>query len=169
MNKLGAIAIWLVPEQEESLSCAQLAARLGISQPALYRRIRTYGIDGTLTYWPGKLPTRLVKEARCHKRGGGPNPKPRRERKEISSAEARKFVLKLLEVSKDALRKRRCQSSFNFLTNKDGMLEWYLELMFDDTMCQFVMERLAKMCCRYTTPKATKKGRRSKRPLPQPE
>lgn len=169
MNRFGAITIWLVPEQEESLSCAQLAVRLGVSQPALYRRIRAYGVDGILTYWPGKLPARLVKETKQRKRKEGSKPKPRRERREVSSAEARKFVLKLLEVSKDALRKRRCQSSFNFLTNKDGMLEWYLELMFDDTMCQFVMERLARMCCRYTTPKATKKGRRSKRPLSQSE
>lgn len=134
------IAIWLTPDRESFLTLKELAAHFGISYGTFYFRVSQYfGIDCDLTYFPGPLPKSV------HRKQGRRKAKEK-VRRPVSPAYvdpfmARLFVLKLIRRTREDYRKTQCPQCKSFLLNEDGMLYWYLELMFDDDRIAKYMRR----------------------------
>lgn len=125
------ISIWLTPDREEHLTKKELAAALGISYIAFYNRVvQYYGPDCDLTYYPGRLPKS------CYKRPVRRPPPVRPQRKpsavDVDPFIARLFILRFIKRTREDYRKNRSQPCRTFLLNIDGMLYWYLELMFTE-------------------------------------
>lgn len=135
--------MWLTPDREETLSVLQLSRRIGISASSMHRRLAIYGPDSCLTYWPGPIPghlraysTTATSTIKSIKRG------TLLKSSEVDHRSARLLILKLILRSREDLVKYDCKSSYEFLTNKHGMLEWYLELMFSAETVVGYIERL---------------------------
>ena len=125
------IDIWLTPTKKESLTCREISGRLGILPQTLKDRLSTYGPDHCLTYYPGSIPPRLRNLGRRAHNGGSKNSLLKkvtvRKIPTMSPHLALATVIKLIEFSQRDLEKRGCQQSRDFLLNKNGMLQWYIE------------------------------------------
>ena len=100
-------------------------------------RLRNYGPDHCLTYFPGNIPPKLRRAGdRSYRK------KPASKLKDVKCERLRPdqlqrpaimlLVGKLVERSKEDFKKTGCQSSRSFLLNENGMLEYYIELLFND-------------------------------------
>lgn len=123
------LLIWLTPDEESLITYHALAVHLGIPKQTLKQRLANYGPDHNLTYFPGKIPAKI---RRMGKRKSGASQSTlgffKIDRLEsLDGRLAAEFVVKLIQASQRDLIKHHCQDSFDFLTNKNGMLEWYLE------------------------------------------
>ena len=140
---MKTIEIYLTPDQKTT-SCTEqeVADHIGISLAHYRDRVRVMGEDHYLTYFPGTIPTHLrrYKGARRHKSTLDAITVENRG-KVISEENARLFVASLIKISKKHYEMSRCCESRDFLLNKTGMLEWYLEA-YPKVDQEVIMQRL---------------------------
>lgn len=121
------IEIYLDPDQESAASEQEVADYIGVTIHTLRDRLKKLGPDHYLTYFPGTIPTKL----RRFPRRGGKDSKLGAikvvNRETVDPYYARSVVLGLVRISQKHYKASRCQDSKDFLLNKGGMLEWYLE------------------------------------------
>lgn len=131
------ISIWLSPfgMAPRRFPHKEIAKRLGISTETFQQRLRTYGPDHELTYYPGLIPSKL---RRLGLRAGNTGSKrstlgaikiDRLTEEDLHPRTCIQLITKLIARSKEDLQKHNCKMSRDFLLNSDGMLEYYLELV----------------------------------------
>ena len=125
---MRTIKIWLTPEKESAASEQEVADSIGISLVTLKNRLKLFGEDHYLTYFPGNIPynVRRFKNADRSKSTIG-SIKRDEKRLLVSNEVATLFVTKLIKFSKLQYENKGCQESRAFLLNENGMLGWYLE------------------------------------------
>lgn len=125
------IDIWLSPGEEVSLSHQHLADAIGVSLQTFRQRLRNYGTDHYLTYYPGNIPSK-TRRMGTRKQPGGvqhsllPGIKARRI-KCLDPQLATGLVVGLIKASQRDFLRHNCQDSRSFLLNENGMLRWYIE------------------------------------------
>ena len=126
---MKTIEIYLTPDQKAT-SCSEqeVADHIGISVDLYRDRVRVMGLDHYLTYYPGTIPTKLRRYKGVKGSKSTLNSITAEDsRGEIAPETARLFVINLIKISKKHYEMSRCIESRDFLLNKGGMLEWYLE------------------------------------------
>lgn len=127
----GFVAIWLEPDHESTVDLKTLAEYVGVSLQTLKDRMARLGPDHYLTYFPGKIPSKIRrignKTALGEKNSLLKNIKVDRLSEKMDPGLAYEFVVKLVTFSKRDFALRGCEESKNFLLNKNQMLEWYVE------------------------------------------
>lgn len=131
MSDKDVVSIWLDPDKESTVTIKTLAEYVGVSTQTLKERMSRLGPDHYLTYFPGKIPSK-IRRIGAKSANGGRNSllkdiKIKRLADSIDHELAYDFVIKLISFSKRDFALRRCEESKNFLLNKNQMLEWYVE------------------------------------------
>lgn len=125
------IDIWLSPGEEVSLSHQQLADAIGVSLQTFRQRIRNYGVDHYLTYYPGNIPSKTRRMGTRKQPGGVQHSRlseiKTRRIKYLDPQLATDLVVGLIKASQRDFIKHNCQDSRSFLLNENGMLLWYIE------------------------------------------
>jgi len=122
------IEIWLNPKYESAISQREIADYIGVDIVTFRTRLKTYGLDHYLTYYPGKIPAKLRRNP--SKKGLGSSiGKIRRTiaTEDVDNQTAKELVIWLIKISQKHFLLARCKESRAFLLNEGGMLEWYLE------------------------------------------
>lgn len=141
---LMQIDIYLEPETMAAASHKEVAAYLGITLQSFKGRLKRYGVDSYMSYFPGNIPRSVIKYDRKIKEGKSLIGSIEvGERTELSPPQAKRLVFKLIERSKSDYLHYRCETSRRFLLNENGMLEWYLEA-WGDLDHDYVIEKSAK-------------------------
>ena len=127
----GFVVIWLEPDHESTVDLKTLAEYVVVSLQTLKDRMARLGPDHYLTYFPGKIPSKIRrignKTALGEKNSLLKNIKIDRLSEKMDPGLAYEFVVKLVTFSKRDFALRGCEESKNFLLNKNQMLEWYVE------------------------------------------
>lgn len=126
-----SLKIWLDPEHESTVDLRTLAEYVGVPLQTIKDRMARLGPDHYLTYYPGKIPSKVRRiSSRSALGGKGSLLKSIRIERLADSMNpelAYEFITKLVTFSKRDFALRRCEESKNFLLNKNQMLEWYIE------------------------------------------
>ena len=144
------IDIWLSPGEEVSLSHQQMAAAIGVSLQTFRQRLRNYGVDHYLTYYPGNIPSK-TRRMGIRKRPGGvkhsllPGIKVRRIC-DLDPQLATDLIVGLIKASQRDFLRHRCRDSRSFLLNENGMLLWYIECIPKLNSRAF-LERMRRWVC----------------------
>lgn len=123
----GIIEIYLDPDHESAASEQEVADYIGVTIHTLRDRLKKLGPDHYLTYFPGSIPPKI---RRFPKRGGRDSKLEETKniaRTPVDPYYARAIVLGLVRISQKHYKSARCKDSKDFLLNRGGMLEWYLE------------------------------------------
>lgn len=125
------IDIWLSPGEEVSLSHQQMSDAIGISLQTFRQRLKNYGIDHYLTYYPGNIPSKARRMGTRKHAGGVKHSKlPGIKVDRICDLDpqlATDLVVGLIKASQRDFLKHKCRDSRAFLLNENGMLLWYIE------------------------------------------